>query len=138
MSSPTRVERGPFPHLFRALVLQSTVGEDWNRQTCYVAVVLEVYITAQGQTLEECRRSIEQVLFSQKVICEDFNCGWPGPAPEDYQRLRNSGDWHESVSPEWKTFCGRNQVVARWDIDLSKTKWKAVRRDDQENNAGPA
>ncbi len=120
--------KAPFPQQFRILVLKSRIGEEWEGKFLFCGVALELYTVAQGETLEECRHNIERQLFCCQVIFNDKGGPLPGPAPEDYQRLRNSGDWHESVDPGWKHFCGRNEIVARWDIDLTKTKWRAVPR----------
>lgn len=117
---------------FRVLVLETKHGDVYERTVSYVAVALEQYTCTSGDTLEECRENIEYLLVAQRALMMQFPDSPPIMcAPEDYQRLRNSGDWHEPVDPKWAAFCGRNRVVCRWDIDLRKTRYKIVDAPDQ-------
>jgi len=115
-----------FPSQFRVLVLQELVGLD----IYYVAVALERYVVAQALTLEELRPGIERLLAKQKWL-DDANGTMPyKPAPESYQRLRNRGERHIEPNARWRKALGEDglPIVARWDIDVTKSAWQAEQK----------
>ena len=99
----------------------------------FVAVSLEWWITAQGKTIEEARKTVEMLLVQQQWMFkkEKKNVKY-GPvlsAPKEYLDVWESGTRVVCSDPAWKPYLGGNKgwpVVDRFIIDLTKTKWKIV------------
>jgi len=127
-----------YPPVFRAIVVEETCTYEDPKtfqpktETVFAACALEWYLVGSGDTIEKALDALERTIFSQALIFLEHPDSEPmREAPEDWQRLRNSGDYHLCVDPRWQEFFGDGErslkvpVVARRDIDMTKTTFKA-------------
>ncbi len=121
------------PTLFRYIVLEE---ESWTcplmiaTRKLYVAVAMEWYQTAQGDSVEQAVQSLEMLLLGNAALRLDCPNHNPKPAPEDYQRVATSGDRYINPDPKWAEFCGTDHwpIVARGTIDMAKSEARIVPR----------
>lgn len=125
------------PTLFRYIVLEETC---WTcplmiaTKTMYVAVAMEWYSTAQGETPEQAIERLEYVLMGEAAITSEHPDRVPIiPAPEDYQRVAESGDAYVMADAKWAEAIGGNRwpIVKRGTIDMAQSKMRLVLRDDK-------
>jgi hypothetical protein len=119
---------------FRVLVTEETVYTDElciATKKMYCAVALEWYIAAQGESVQEAVDSCERLLVQQAwMLAQDWHKRFslPEPAPEDYQRCRNSGDTFICTDSQWSQVIRPCPIVHRADIDLETSKWRIVEK----------
>lgn len=116
------------------LVMKETPNKN---ETVYVAIALEHYVVSQGPDLDDLREEMEQLLVVQEHLDAnpiDVNHKPSGPAPEDYQRMRNFGDKIIHADKFWREKIGSPPIVARWDIDISKSDWKVVNEEEDDDD----
>jgi len=117
---------------FRVLVLEDTV---WTNElhiatkSMFIAIALEWYVVAQGETIEQALERVEIMLVTEAAMRKDPRFAHYAPAccaPEEYQRLRNIGTHHRYLDAKWAG--PPTPIVRRADIDLTKTKYRVVER----------
>lgn len=117
------------PTLFRYIVLEE---ESWTcplmiaTKKLYVAVAMEWYQTAQGETPDKAVEALEQMLMGNAAIAFEHPDHAPKPSPEDYQRVATSGDRYINSDPKWAEFLGRDHwpIVGRGTIDMAQSKMR--------------
>ena len=122
---------------FSVIVLESKHEDMYgNEKIIYVGQACEWDLTAQGNTLEECRENLEHVLITQNVLILDHGekGATPSEAPEYIQRVKTSGDYLIYIEPKWIELFGYDRVpiVARWNIDLSELNFKVLDKEGKE------
>jgi predicted RNase H-like HicB family nuclease len=92
--------------------------------TIYVGQVLEWDVCAQGNTITEVMDNVEALLVGQKFL-NDTKKYKIVPAPEEWQRVRNSGARMRHVRKEYIEAFGIESylIVDRRDIDISKSRY---------------
>jgi hypothetical protein len=130
------------PTLFRYIVLEEesyTCPLMIATRKLYVAVAMEWYQTAQGETPEKAILGLEQMLLCNAAIAWEHPGHAPRPSPEDYQRVATSGDRYTNPDPRWQAVCGTDHwpIVARGTIDMAKSEMRLVLKSDGEKEAAP-
>ncbi len=123
-----------WPTQFRYIVLAETCSTDESERdpvtglnitkvkTMYVAVALEWYIVAQGDTIEKAVEALKHLFMTQAAIKRQYpDSNDPRPSPEDYQRVATSGDWYICTDPKWAAVCRKRRVAKRGIIDMAQS-----------------
>jgi predicted RNase H-like HicB family nuclease len=104
-------------------------------KSMYVAVAMEWYVVAQGDTQKEATQGLEHLLMGYAAIYREHHAKNtpfipPKPAPEDYQRVVTSGDHYTNPDPKWAEFCGADSwpIVGRGVIDMAQSGMRLVPR----------
>lgn len=119
------------PTLFRYIVLEE---ESWTcplmikTKKLYVAVAMEWYQTAQGESVDDAVDGLEQMLMGNAAIAWDHPDHSPKPSPEDYQRVATSGDAYICGDQNWRQHFGEEglPIVRRGTIDMSQSRMRLV------------
>lgn len=131
--------------IFRIIVIEEKYVEENpitgkpEENNVYCAQALEWDLCASGKTIEEALANIEYLLFCQAALMLEHKDTQPiGYAPEDWQKLRNSGTKYICSNKRWREIFERNgenghTVVHRCDIDMSQTKLKCFKTEDKDN-----
>ncbi len=127
------------PPVFRVIVVEEThkhtSTQTFQEETIvnYYAQVLEWDLGGQGKTIEEALSSVERIIFGQQCIYDSLPDTYKiGPAPEEWQRVRNIGKEMIHVNKEYREAFGEKgyPIVCRKDIDMRNTKYKVVKKDN--------
>lgn len=95
----------------------------------FIAIGLERYLVSQGSTIEEARRELENLLVVQEILDSNPASAGVKAAPEDYQRVRDKGDYIIHSNKFWAERCGVMPIIARFDIDMSTLKFTLTKAD---------
>lgn len=119
------------PTQYHYVVLEEeawTCSRQLTTRKLYVAVVLEWYVVAQGDTPEKAVAGVERLLMGYACIAHQHALQGttftpPCAAPEDYQRVITAGDTYINPNKDWAAFCGTDRwpVVQRGVIDMTKS-----------------
>lgn len=92
--------------------------------TIYVGQALEWDICAQGNSITEVMDNIEALLVGQKLLNNTKKYKIK-PAPEEWQRIRNSGANMRFIRKDFIEAFGIESypIVDRRDIDINKSKF---------------
>lgn len=94
----------------------------------YVAVTLEWYVTAQGETIAHALHALETLFIGYAALQHVGVLGMtPKLAPEEYQRVATRGDWVIHAQKSWREFTGRDRtpIVHRCVLDMAESKMRA-------------